>query len=199
MLSALPRKILSRLSGKFVSPQAILDEVGLRGGQSVLELGSPVGFFAQAALAKVGVEGSVYVAGPDNESLEAVSHYNHHENLHPVLLRDILAGKTVPLGGIDTAVLTNLLSNAIHPGEFCISINQYLRPGSEVILIDWDSKVEEVGPDPAKRVSREQAIKLMGECGLEFNRVVKTTGYHYGLVFHATGQSHTESDNLGTR
>lgn len=199
MLSALPKKILSRISGKFVSPHALLDEVGLTAGQSVLELGSPIGFFAPAALSKVGSEGHVYVAGPDNESLEAVSHVAHHENLHPVLLRDVLAGKTVPLGGIDTVVLTNLLSNALHPADFCLSINQYLKPDGEVILIDWDSQDEQVGPDPTRRVSREQAIKLMSECNLEFDRVLRTTGYHYGLVFHATGQSHAESDNLGVQ
>lgn len=198
MLSALPHKILSRISGRFLSPQLLLEEVDLRAGQSVLELGSPIGFFAAAALAKVGSEGHVYVAGPDAESLEVVDGLSHHDNLHLVLLRDVLVGKNIPLGSIDTVVLTNLLSSAAHPGDFCVSVGQYLKPGSEVVLIDWDSEVREVGPDASKRVSREQAIKLMAECGLEFDRILKTPGYHYGLVFHASGQTAPQNGNLGT-
>lgn len=196
MLSALPQKILSRISSKFISPQSLLEEVGVRAGQKVLELGSPIGFFAPAALAAVGETGTVYVGGPTNESLEALGYLHHHENFKPVLLRDILRGKTVPLHTIDLVILTNLLSNAIHPGDFCISIAQYLKPGSEVVLIDWDSQVDEVGPAKTQRVSREAAIKLLASCGLEFVRVLKTPGYHYGVVFHATGQADLKSGNL---
>ncbi len=196
MLSALPRKILSRVSNRFISPQSLVQEAGLASGQTVLELGSPVGFFAGAALASVGESGTVYVAGPDNESLETVSHFAHHENLLPVLLRDVLLGKNIPLHKVDFVILTNLLSSSMHPAEFCVSINQYLSSSSKVVLIDWDSEVKEVGPDPAKRVSREQAVKLMSQCGMEFERVLKTPGYHYGLIFRPTGQNDNKSDNL---
>ncbi len=196
MLSALPKKILNRISTKFLTPQELLSEVGLQTGQSVLELGSPIGFFAHAALPLVGAEGHVYVAGPTGESLEALSHLEHHENFKPVLLRDVLQGKTVPLHTVDVVILTNLLSNALHPGDFCLSIAQYLKPRSQVVLIDWDSRDEQVGPAPSQRVSREEAIKLLSGCGLEFVRVLKTPGYHYGVVFHTTSQTDPQSDNL---
>jgi len=196
MLSALPQKILHRISNKFVSPQALLAEIGVQPGQSILELGSPIGFFAHAALEAVGPQGSVYAAGPTPESLESLDHFKHRENFRPVLLRDIVQGKTVPLHAIDVVILTNLLSNAIHPGDFCISIVQYLKPGSEVVLMDWDSQDESVGPSKSQRVTREAAIKLLSQCGLEFTRVLKTPGYHYGVVFHATGQADLKSGNL---
>ncbi len=198
MLSALPKKILTRISSKFVSPQALLAEIGVQAGQSILELGSPIGFFAHAALEAVGPHGSVYAAGPTPESLESLGHLKHHESFKPVLLRDILRGKTVPLHAIDLVILTNLLSNAIHPGDFCVSIAQYLKPGSEVVLMDWDSQNESVGPAKAQRVTREAAIKLLSQCGLEFSRVLKTPGYHYGVAFHATGQADLKSGNLET-
>lgn len=196
MLRALPSKILSRVSRKFLDPHELLAEAKVSSGDKVLELGSPIGYFAAAALREVGDSGSVYVAGPSNDSLEAVSHFSHHENLHPVLLRDVLLGKTVPLHLIDTVILTNLLSSSLHPGEFCMSINQFLKPTSQVILVDWDSEIREVGPDPAQRVSREQAVKLMAQCGMEFERVLKTPGYHYGLVFRASGHEPQNNDNL---
>ena len=59
-------------------------------------------------------------------------------------------------------------------------------PQSEVVLIDWDTQQEKVGPLHERRMSKEQAIQLLAQCGLKFKRVLHITGYHYGLVFSSS-------------
>lgn len=179
-----------------MDPPSLLAEIGIGANQTVLELGSPIGFFAPTAVTLVGQEGKVYVAGPTQESLEALSYLQHHDAFKPILLREILQAKTIAPQSVDYVLLTNILSSALHPGDFCLSIVPYLKPGGEVALIDWDDKFGGVGPDKKQRVTREQAIQLLASCGLEFTRVLHTPGYHYGVVFRIAGQAEPKNGNL---
>ena len=80
-------------------------------------------------------------------------------------------------------VLTNLLSNTLKPDSFCLALGQYLKPDSEIVLIDWDNKIKNVGPSMKRRVTKEDALRLMHSCGMQFKRILQLPGYHYGMVF----------------
>ena len=98
-------------------------------------------------------------------------------------MADLLTGDGIKPGDIDVIFLTNLLSSTMNPDSFCLSIGQYLKPDSEVVLIDWETKDKHVGPLMEQRVTKEEALKLMHSCGMKFKRVLDLPGYHYGLVF----------------
>lgn len=185
MLSrSLPKKVLDRISKSFMSPSLFLDQLDIGSGNCVLEIGLPIGFFAPAALNRVGEGGEVYVTGPNHESLSRIGHLaKRHQNLKTALLADVLMGQAAPHHSIDWIILTNLLSNSYHPDQFCLAIGQYLKPDSRIVLIDWDSTDPQVGPVSEQRVSKEQAIKLLASCGMRFLHVLQAPGYHYGLVF----------------
>jgi len=178
MLRALPNKILSRLNHYHISPVIMLEELDIRSNDRLLEVGLPIGFFAPAALKKVGAGGSVYVAGPTQEMLSKLDHLRHI-----TLLSNILNGKALPEGSVDTVLLTNILSKSIQPDTLCFAICKYLKADSEVVLVDWDTKNSHVGPLLEQRATQEEAIKMLQSCGLVFKRVLTTPGYHYGLVF----------------
>lgn len=186
MLSRLPHNILSQLSRNFARPEQILAELDIREGDTILEIGMPVGYFHRAACKLIGPKGTLYIAGPNSESLEHVRSVHEHTHIKPVLLSDVLLGKSIEVGSVDLVLLTNLLSNSFHPDAFCLSIGQFLKPQSEVVLIDWDTQQEKVGPLHERRMSKEQAIQLLAQCGLKFKRVLHITGYHYGLVFSSS-------------
>ena len=180
---ALPKKLRSKIASKFLNPSKLVNELDIRQGDNVLEIGLPLGFFAPSVLNKIGLEGSVYVAGPSQDSFGKLSHLQDRKNLKPVLLADVLTGNGIPIGEIDLVILTNLLSSTMKPDSFCLSIGQYLKPDSEIILIDWDSKDQNVGPLLERRVTKEDALKLMHSCGMRFQRILNLPGYHYGMVF----------------
>lgn len=182
MLQAFPKKLRSKITSRFLSPSKVVADLDIRAGNHVLEIGMPVGFFAPSLLNTVGSEGCVYVAGPNKQSFEKLSHLSENKNLKFTLLADILTGDAFQSGEIDLVILTNLLSNTLKPDSFCLAIGQYLKPDSEIILIDWNTK-ENVGPVMERRVTKEQALKLMHSCGMRFKRVLKLPGYHYGMVF----------------
>lgn len=178
----LPRRVRTRLSHHLVSPSAIFSMLGVQEGDTVLELGNPVGFFAQPALAAVGAPGKVIVAGANDQALERVEHLGHVHQLETTLLADVLLGRAFAHQSVDWVLLTNVLSSSLNPDHFCIAVTQYLRLHGKVVLLDWQTKPD-AGPQADRRVSREQAIRLMTSCGLEFERALQTPGYQYALVF----------------
>lgn len=180
---ALPKRLRTKIASRFLNPARIVNGLDIRQGNKVLEIGLPIGFFAPALLNKVGIDGAVYVAGPSKDSFGKLSHLKERKNLRPILLADILTGEGAPAGEIDVVVLTNLLSSTIKPDSFCLAIGQYMKADSEIILIDWDSKDKSVGPLLERRVTKEDALKLMHSCGMRFKRVLNLPGYHYGMVF----------------
>lgn len=183
MLQSLPRGIRHKLSNHFLNPSKVVEDLDVRTGQKVLEIGMPIGFFAPALLNKVGRDGVVYVAGPNHESFEKLSHLAEHKNLSFKLLADLLTGGSIPEGDLDVVVLTNLLSNTLKPDSFCLALGQYLKPDSEIVLIDWDNQIKHVGPSMERRVTKEDALRLMHSCGMQFKRILHLPGYHYGMVF----------------
>jgi hypothetical protein len=183
MLQAFPKGLRHRIANYFLNPSKVIEDIDIRSGDNILEIGNPIGFFAPSLLNKVGMEGKVYVAGPNDDSFGKLSHLADRKELKFILLKDLITGDGIKPGDISTVILTNLLSSSAKPDTFCLSIGQFLRPGSEVILIDWDNKFKEVGPSMSQRVTKEQALKLMHKCGMRFKRILELPGYHYGLVF----------------
>ena len=183
MLSALPNKILTRLNHYHISPMIKLEELDIRPNDRILEVGLPLGFFAPSALKRVGAGGSVYVAGPSYEMLSKLNHLRQNASLHVTLLADVMSGKSLPEGSVDTILLTNILSKSVQPEKLCIALGKYMKAESEIVLVDWDTKNSHVGPILEQRASREEAIKCLNGCGLVFKRLLNTPGYHYGLVF----------------
>ncbi len=183
MLQALPKKFRTKFTHPFLNPQEVLDGLDIREGSRVLEIGLPIGYFAQALLKKVGPNGIVYVAGPNHESFEKLDHLAEHKNLFFKLLADLVPGSALNEGDVDTVILTNLLSNTVKPDTFCMAIGQFLNPEGEIVLIDWDSQIKNVGPAMERRVTKEEALRLMHRCGMSFKRVLQLPGYHYGMVF----------------
>lgn len=170
------------MSHHLVSPRVLLAETEVSEGDTVLELGNPVGFFAQAALDRVGVPGRVIVAGANEDALERVSHLHQHRQFETALLADVLVGRAFDHHSADWVILTNVLSSSLHSGQFCLSITQYLKPHGHVLVLDWRTEAQ-AGPEAERRVSHEAAIKLLSSCGLKLTKTLTTPGYHYGLVF----------------
>ena len=183
MLQSLPKYLRRKFPETFINPTKVVEGLDIRDGNRVLEIGNPIGFFAPSLLNKVGLEGRVYVAGPNKDSFGKLSHLSEKKGLKYVLLADLLTGDGVNPGDIDLVILTNLLSSTMRPDSFCLSLGQYLKPDSEVVLIDWDIKDKNVGPSMSQRVTKEEALKLMHKCGMKFKRILDLPGYHYGIVF----------------
>ena len=181
-LKKLPKHINARVNGHLLSPSEVLQELGISEGDTLLELGNPVGFFAPAAVTLVGTPGRVLVAGPNEDSFDRIGHLVEQRMVEPILLADVLLGRAFDHHSVDLVLLTNLLSSSLHPNQFCLSLGGYLKSDARIVLIDWEVNTG-VGPEHERKVSREDAIRMLSSCGWKFESTLHTPGYHYGLVF----------------
>ncbi len=180
----LPSHLRASFSQHLLSPRAVLDELGIHEGDTLFEVGNPVGFFAAAGLALVGQPGKVIVAGPNEESFDRISHLEMHGHMNQVLLADVLTNRAFEHHSADWIMLTNVLSSSLHPDQFCLAVGDYLKPTGSIVLLDWQVD-QPAGPEHDRRVDSEQAIRTLTNCGMSFERALHTPGYHYGLVFRA--------------
>lgn len=183
----LPSHLRTSLSHHLLSPRAILDELRVEEGDTIFEIGNPVGFFASAALEAVGAPGRCIISGPNGDSFDRVAHLRNHKQYEEVLLADVLMNRAFEHGSADWILMTNVLSSSLHPNQFCLVIGDYLKASGRVVIVDW--KVgQAAGPQADRRVDSERAIRMLTDCGLHFERALHTPGYHYGLVFRKAPQ-----------
>lgn len=183
MLQFLPKRILSRSAKSIVNPYRVMGQLNIEEGSTVLEMGSPVGYFATALIRQVGGNGHVIVAGPNEESLEKLAtECANYPTMSVTTLAKVLSHDAAASQSVDVAILTNLFSSSSNPDTFCMGLNHYLKSDGRVIVIDWDPETN-AGPDKTLRTSKEDAVKVLLGCGLKFERALQIPGYHYGLVF----------------
>lgn len=177
-------KSVSRAAGKgFLSPTILADEVDITSGQVVLELGRPIGFFAPIILQILSGEGKLYVAGPNSDSFGKLHHLRQqYSNFEQILLSEILQNK-LENGSVDTVIFTNLFSSTNYIHHFCSGLEQFMKPGGQLIVFDWDPGHPQVSVGPQNRYDEKQVVDLLSKYGLSLSRKLNAVGYHFGLVF----------------
>lgn len=118
MLLGLPKQILARVGMRAMSPADVISQIGVSANWRVLELGNPVGFFAEALHRVIGEAGTIIVAGPNPESLEKLHDEVDHGHTQTTDLGDVLVGRSAPAHSLDLIILTNALSNMAHADNF---------------------------------------------------------------------------------
>ena len=184
MLLGLPKKIQASFAKRMIDPSDVVRQLGVDQGWRVLEIGIPVGFFAHALHQVIGDSGEMIIAAPTTEALEKLHDEIDHVHTKTTLLTHVLAGEAAPDRSLDLIILTNVLSNATHADNFCLSTARYLKPTGRIVVLDWDVEAQSTFAKP-NALSREQALHLLTKCGWTFERLLATPGYHFGLIFRA--------------
>jgi hypothetical protein len=58
-----------------------------------------------------------------------------------------------------------------------------VKGGGKLIVVDWKPSGVSFGPEPATRVSAEEAKKLAATAGLILEKEFSPGKYHYGFVY----------------
>jgi SAM-dependent methyltransferase len=133
--------------------QASLRELGLRGGEKVLDVGSGLGQFTRAMARAVGPTGRVIGIEPDPRQLAEARRQARdagEEGLVDFRPGDALA---MPLaqaewGTFDVAHVRFVLEHVRDPGRIVRAMVRAVRPGGRIILEDDDHELLRLWPEP---------------------------------------------------
>lgn len=175
------------------APGETLRDLGVSGGESVVEIGSGNGYFALPA-ARITDPASVYAVDIDESllsELSALAGQQELDNLHPV------AGDARSLAqylseAVDIGVLANLLHGVDDPARLIEQVSDVLATDGRFVVINWQARPREEttildqprGPPTELRLSPTATQELVEEAiDMTLAAQVSLPPYHYGLVF----------------
>ncbi|MCG8404777.1 MAG: class I SAM-dependent methyltransferase [Phycisphaerales bacterium] len=158
--------------------QAIVDSLGLRFGMDVADIGAGTGFFTLLFADRVGQAGRVYavdIARDFLEHIELQAKEKRLTNIETILNKDDSA--ELPPTSIDLAFICDTYHHFEYPRTMMRSIHRALRPGGEVVVVDFhrsEANIAHLKPERQSwirghvRADQEQFIREIKESGFEF-------------------------------
>lgn len=172
----------------FLKPDAVLRELGVRAGWSIVDFGCGPGYFLLPAARFVGPSGRV--VGID---LRAVAVEEAGKRLRLAGLADQAdvfradlarpEGSGLPAAWADLVLLVATLYQS-DPVRLLAEAARVVKPtDGRVAVIEWDEVATPVGPPPEQRVSGTAVIAAAKRAGLTLLSRFAPSPHHYGLVF----------------
>ncbi len=145
-------------------PPRFLAGLGLKQGQSVLDLGSGPGFWTLPLAELVGSEGKVWALDASQELLDILASRNPPAQVH--LQRTELPKIALPDQSVDVAWVAFVFHEVEPPEELAQELRRVLKPAGRVLVLDWRPDGEsEKGPPREHRLTPEQVMAWLRGVG----------------------------------
>lgn len=165
-------------------PDEVLKALTLREGETVADIGSGSGYFTLRFAAAVGEKGRVYAV---DVSPDMIRHLNRR--LRDAGVRNVatvLAEPDDPLlpeASVDRFVIVNTWHHIEDQPAYLALLKRMLKPGGQVVHIDFHKRDLPVGPPVSSKIAREDLLKQMEEAGFRLAEEHDFLPYQYFLVF----------------
>ena len=122
-------------------PARVMDEIGIRPGMTVVDVGAGDGWFTFHLADRVGPSGRVIAEDIDVRTLETVRRRCAELKVSNV---SILVGEPedpkLPAGAVDLALMVNVFSalGNVNAKSFLGNLAKCLKPEGRLVIIDWD-------------------------------------------------------------
>lgn len=169
---------------EYQRPQEVIEALALRKGEVVADIGSGTGYFAVRFARGVGEAGSVYAV---DVSPDMVRHLNRRLRDHGIRnVVTVLAEPDDPLlpdASIDRFVIVDTWHHIEDQAGYLEKMKRMLRPGGQVVHIDFKKGELPVGPPPGHKIAREDIVAQMEGAGFRLTAEHDFLPYQYFLVF----------------
>lgn len=167
----------------YQKPHEVIEALALKPGEIVADIGSGSGYFTLRMARHVGDTGHVY--GVDVNA-DMIRHLNERIRDAGVLnVSTILARPDDPLlpQPVDQFVIVDVWHHVEDQPKYLGLMKRHLKPGGQVVMIDFHKRDLPVGPPLAMKIAREDLIAQMTAHGFTLAREHTFLPYQYFLVF----------------
>jgi arsenite methyltransferase len=165
-------------------PHEVVTALGLRAGERIADIGAGSGYFTLRFAQHVGAGGQVLAV---DISPDMVVHLN--ERIRDAGLdnvRTILALPDDPLLGVSSVDLVFICDTWHHiqgHAQYLAHLKRALKPGGQVVIVDYQKKDMAVGPPAEMRLAREDVVREFEQNGFRLAKEHTFLPYQYFLVF----------------
>ena len=168
----------------YQKPHEVIAALGLKEGEVIADIGAGSGYFSFRLARHVGAQGRVYAV---DVSPDMILHLNRQ-------VRDLKLGNVVtvlcppddPLLGdasIDRFFICDTWHHIQDHPRYLGLLKRMLRPGGQIIMIDFKKSPTPMGPPMEMRIAREDLVREMETNGFSLATEHTILEYQYFLIF----------------
>jgi len=165
-------------------PKLVLDALGLKGGETVVDFGAGSGYYTFRLAKIVGARGAVIAVDIEPKMLEFIRQRAARENLTNVgLVQSTETDPKLPRNRVDVVLLVDVYHELSFPYEVMSKIRDALKPNGRVVLIEFRAEDPSVPIRPVHKMSEAQAVKEMQAVGLKQIETIESLPIQHLFVF----------------
>jgi len=170
---------------RFISPQKIIDDVGIKEGDTVIDFGAGIGFWTLPLSRAVGRKGKVYALTANSDFLSLLKKKLELKKISNVdALPFDLEKEDIPTDEkSDFLIMANVLHVLRDKENAFKRAKSMIKKDGRLIIVDYLKLNTSFGPPMAYRLSEEDIILMAEKSGFKFKCILDAGFHHYGLVF----------------
>jgi len=168
----------------YQKPHEVIQALGLKHGEVIADIGSGSGYFALRFAHHVGDKGRVYAVDIDPEMVRHLNRRIRDAGLSNI--QTLLAPPDDPLlrdRSIDRFVIVDTWHHIDDQTGYLALMKKMLKPGGQVVMIDFQKRELPVGPRLSMKIAREDLIRQLEQNGFRLAQEHTFLPYQYFLVF----------------
>jgi len=175
-----------------VDSQAVLRMLGLRLGDSFLDLACGRGAYALAAAPGVGEEGRIYAFDLWPEGIELLKREASARGLRSIRAVVTDAAGKLPLedASIDVCLVATVLHDFVEEGNHASVLKEVVRvlkPGGRLAVIEFMPIDGPPGPPRSIRLAPDDVLRILEPYGFVQKEEGKAGAYNYTMTFSRPG------------
>jgi ubiquinone/menaquinone biosynthesis C-methylase UbiE len=175
----------------YQKPHDVIIALGLKDGERIADIGAGAGYFTLRFAQHVGNTGVVYGVDISPDMILHLNQRVRDAGLDNV--RTILAPPDDPLlpdRSVDRFFICETWHHIANHARYLDLMKKMLRPGGQVIIIDFPRTETPVGPPMEMRIPRDSVVREFAQAGFTLAKENTFLPYQYFLVFTvAAGRS----------
>lgn len=169
---------------EYQKPEEVVKALGLREGEAVADIGAGTGYFALRFARAVGETGTVYAVDVSPDMVRHLNRRLRDQGVRNVVT--LLAEPDDPLlrdASVDRFVIVDTWHHIEDQAGYMEKMKRMLRPGGQVVHIDFKKGALPVGPPPGHKIARGDVVAQMEAGGFRLTAEHGFLPYQYFLVF----------------
>jgi ubiquinone/menaquinone biosynthesis C-methylase UbiE len=168
----------------YQKPHEVIHALNLKSGEVIADIGAGSGYFTFHLARHVGDKGKVYAV---DVSPDMILHINRRiRELKANNVVALLADPDDPLlpdQSVNRFFICEVWHHIDNQAKYLSLMKRMLKPGGEVVMIDFHKKELPVGPPMQMKIAREDVIKRLESNGYRLTKEHTFLPYQYFLVF----------------
>ncbi len=171
----------------FLSPRQMIDELNIKPGSNITDLGSGSGAYIYEACKVNKINnhnGKILAIDIDKVKLDLVRDTAKVGGfIVETMIADLDKKLILSDYSTDYIILANTLYMLDNREQLIGECSRILSPSGYLLFVEWHEKDSLLGPTKDMRVNKENALKMFKDNGFELKKELSAGDYHYAFIF----------------